>query len=154
VKLAIGRGRRRALAALGAALACSAAAAAAAQADVAPRILAPSRGAMLALGSEPVFKAVDHGDAADHKMWVVIAPAKKRDRVGRLLISNAGDFTEMKRGRHGVFTYQPPDYDFPGWFMVTPHTYWMQVYHLNCGAPRASRTGCRVYSKLRSFRVG
>jgi hypothetical protein len=128
--------------------------AAGAQADTGPRLGSPRAGATLAVGTRPTFRATDSGDAYQGTVWLSISTFRKRDRYGRLKQSDGGTFTSMKRHRGGRYTYTPPDYSFPGWFMATPATYYWQAYHINCSIPNASRTSCHVYSSIRSFKVG
>jgi hypothetical protein len=146
------RRSRRILVAAAAALAIGAAGA---QADVSPKLTAPGPGKLLAVGSQPVFKVTDHGDTSHGGVWLTISKFRKRDRFGRLKqSSDSGTFTNMARHRGGHFTYTPPAYTFPGWFMVTPGTYYWQAYHINCAAHNTVRNSCDLFSRVRAFRVG
>jgi hypothetical protein len=145
------RRSKRILAAAAAALAIGAAGA---QADTAPTLNAPGPGKLLATGSLPTFKATDHGHAFQGTLWLSISANRARDRFGRLKESDGGTFSKMVRHRGGHYTFTPPVFTFPGWFMATPGTYFWQVYHINCLISNASRTSCHVYSRVRSFKVG
>jgi hypothetical protein len=128
--------------------------AAGAQADVGPRLVSPAAGKTLAAGSRPTFTATDRGDAFHGTVWLSISAFKRRDREGRLKASDGGTFTSMTHHRGGSYTYTPPNYSFPSWFMVKPGTYYWQAYHINCAIPNATRTSCHVYSRVRAFKVG
>jgi hypothetical protein len=146
------RGRSLAIATV-AAFATLTVGAAGAQADTAPVLNAPGPGKLIHLGSHPIFKVTDTGHAFGTE-WLSVSKYRRRDRFGRLKQqSPGGDFSDMVRHRHGHFTFTPPTFSFPGWFMVTPGTYYWQTYHINCAIPNAQKTNCHVYSRVRSFRV-
>ena len=126
--------------------------ASAAQADVGPQLVSPAPGKVLDLGTRPTFKATDRGDAFQGTVWLSISASRRVDRTGKLKQSDGGTFTSMRRHR-GIYTYTPPNYTFPGWFMATAGTYYWQAYHINCSIPDSSRTSCHVYSRIRSFKV-
>jgi hypothetical protein len=136
-----------------AAMAVLALGAASAQADAGPRLTSPANGRVLAVGSRPEFKATDTGSAFGGTVWLSISAFRRRDRYGRLKESDGGTFTSMTRHRNGRYSYTPPDYSFPSWFMVKPGTYYWQAYHINCSIPNSSKTSCHVYSSVRSFQV-
>ena len=144
---------RRAGRIMTAAAAALALGATAAQADTGPRLISPAAGRALDVGTRPTFKATDRGDAFQGTVWLSISAFRRVDRTGKLKQSDGGTFTSMRRRRGGSYTYTPPDYSFPGWFMVTPGTYYWQAYHINCSIPSSTRTSCHVYSRIRSFKV-
>lgn len=125
----------------------------AAIADTAPKLLSPANGKTLARDSHPVFKVRDTGKAHSGRVWLTISSTKKRDRYGKLARNQFGTFTSMRRGKRGVYTYQPPAYTFDSWFMHRPGKYYWQAFHINCAIPNASRSSCNVYSRIRSFRI-
>jgi hypothetical protein len=139
---------RRLLAPLAIAFALAATLTSAAQADVAPKLLRPSAGATLTASSPPTFKVRDRGHAFHGNVWIEVSASKRRDRHGDLKTSPIGTFAQMKRRRHGVYTWVPPMFTFPEWFMVRPGTYYWEAFHVNCDV-----AGCRVRSKIRSFVV-
>lgn len=126
----------------------------AAYADVAPKLRAPGEGKTLAVGSEPIFKVLDRGQAYQRKVWLTISSSKKRDRYGQLKRGKFGTFTSMTRKRGALYTYQPEDFTFPEWFMNRAGTYYWQAFHINCDVSNSSRNSCNVYSRVRSFVVG
>jgi hypothetical protein len=115
-----------------------------------PKLLAPGNGATVARGSQPIFKARDTDpNARRYRVFVTISRSKKLDRDGDLVQTrSSGTFASMRRsGRYG-FTYKPPSYSFPTWFMQAPGTYYWQAFHIDCRV-----RGCHVHSRVRSFDV-
>jgi hypothetical protein len=101
------------------------------------------------LGSRPVFTAQTNAAAAKRfGMYITIANARKLDRNGQLKQSSIGTFARMHNAGHGKFTYKPPAYTFPSWFMETPGTYWWQTYYIDCHFK-----GCHRLSSIRKFKV-
>ena len=119
-----------------------------------PKLLGPKRGTVFPVGSQPTFKVKDTSrNAKRSRMFMTISNAKKFKKSG----SNKGDLRQTKPGdfsnltRSGsTFTYTPPKYTFPGWYMVTPGKYYWQAFHIDCGQ-KGFR--CHVHSKLGSFFV-
>jgi hypothetical protein len=125
-----------------------------AQADVRPRLGSPAAGRAFAVGARPAFTATDNGDAFNGHVWLTIATSRRVDRYGQLKdYTDGGVFSAMRRKRGRHYTFTPPRYTFPGWFLATPGTYYWQAYHINCSIPNSSRSGCHVYSRIRSFKV-
>jgi hypothetical protein len=125
-----------------------------AAADVRPRLGSPAAGRAFAVGAQPTFTASDNGDAFNGSLWLTIATSRRVDRYGQLKqYRDGGVFTGMRRKRGHRYAYTPPRFSFPGWFLVTPGTYYWQAYHINCSIPNSSRTSCHVYSRIRSFKV-
>ena len=141
---------------LGALLAAAllAAAVPAANAATGPRPLSPKAGKVFSKGAFLTFKVKDTSAAArKYGIFMVIAN-RKRTRNGQLQKSKSGkpgDFAQMKRRKHGVYTYTPAKYTFPGWYMVTSGTYYWQAHHIDCGA--TSTGNCYVVGGIRKFRV-
>jgi hypothetical protein len=114
----------------------------------APKLVGPKAGAVLAVGSEPTFKARDGSAAARrYPLYITISTTKKRTKRGDLKRTKVGTFSSMKR-RGSVHRYTAPDYSFPTWYMMRPGTYYWQVFRIDCSKP-----GCHVQSRVRSFRV-
>lgn len=119
-----------------------------------PKLLGPKRGTVFPVGSRPTFTMKDTSRAArSYRTWITISNAKKFKKSGTnkgdLLKTKIGDFSDFTR--HGsTFTYTPPAYNFPTWYMVVPGKYYWQAYHIDC-----SQKGfrCHVHSKLSSFYV-
>ena len=114
-----------------------------------PRIVAPKRGSVLPLGSEPTFKVRDGSrNARKYHIFMTVSTSKKRSRrTGDLKQTSVGTFTSMKRS--GVtHTYTTPDYSFPTWFMMRPGKYYWQAFRIDCRV-----RGCHIHSKVSSFFV-
>jgi len=117
-----------------------------------PKQLAPKRGAVLAVGSQPVFKVRDRSAAAKkYSVFITISTSKKRKKNGDLMKrpGSIGTFRQMKR-RGSTFRYQAEKYTFPTWFMVRPGTYYWQAYRIDCSGGNSS---CHIHTKIRSFKV-
>jgi hypothetical protein len=147
--------RLRILGALLAALLALAALVPAANAATGPRPLAPVQGKVFDTGAFVTFKVKDASAAARRYGIFMVIANRRVVRHGQLQQSKKGKpgfFAQMKRRKHGVYTYTPPiSYAFPGWFMVTPTVYYWQAHHIDCGA---SATGnCYVVGGIRHFRV-
>ena len=145
----------RLAAALVALLAAVLVAAAVAQAATHPKLLAPKQGKHLHRGGQPTFKVRD-GSAKARKYGVTIVINNKRKvKHGELQAPGShgsGTFAAMKRRKHGRWTYKPPHYTFPSWFMVRRGTYYWQSFHIDCG-PHTPRS-CHIVSRIRKFHVG
>jgi hypothetical protein len=126
----------------------------AANAATGPRPLSPSAGKVFSKGAFTTFKVKDTSAAArKYGIFMVIAN-RKRTKGGQLQKSKngkPGDFAQMKRRKHGVYTYTPAKYTFPGWYMVTSGTYYWQAHHIDCGATASGN--CYVVGGIRKFRV-
>jgi hypothetical protein len=135
-----------AVAAIGAALAF-------AKGNGGPVTLSPV-GKKYKVGAKITFRVRDHSKAArQHHVWLVVA-AKRKVKHGQLQEPGSkgiGDFAEFTRKKNGLYTYTPPHYTFPSWYMQRPGKYYWQAHHISCTlhGPR----NCRIVSKIRSFRV-
>lgn len=115
-----------------------------------PAQISPRGGALLALGSQPLFKVRDGTAAARrYDVFLTISTSKRRKRNGDLKRTSIGTFASMRR-RGTVFRYRPPDYSFPTWFMARAGTYYWQAYRIDCSTGNSS---CHVHTRIRSFRV-
>jgi hypothetical protein len=88
--------------------------------------LTPKSGATVKKGSPPTFKAKVKGEGS---VFLHICKSKKKDADG--LICNKVTIAEMKK-KAGVFRHTPKDYDFPGYWLVTPGTYYWQAHRIQC----------------------
>jgi hypothetical protein len=126
----------------------------AANAATGPRSLAPTAGKVFSKGAFTTFKVKDTSAAARKYGIFMVVANRKRTKNGQLQKSkddNRGDFAQMKRRKHGVFTYTPEHYTFPGWFVNTSGTYYWQAHHIDCAATTAGN--CSVVGPIRKFRV-
>jgi hypothetical protein len=130
-------------------------AAAVAQAASSPRLLAPKQGKHLHRGGRPTFKVHDGSAKARQYGVTIVINNKRKVKHGELQEPGAhgsGTFAAMKRRKHGTWTYTPPNYDYPSWFMVRRGTYYWQAFHIDCGmnTPRS----CHIASRIHRFHVG
>ncbi|MEA2283580.1 MAG: periplasmic protein TonB [Solirubrobacteraceae bacterium] len=125
----------------------------AARAATGPRPLSPTQGKIIASGAFLTFRVRDTSAAArTHHVWLTIAN-RRRTKHGVLQTSakdKPGDFARMRRRKHGIYTYTPPHYNYPGWYLVTPHVYYWQAYHIDCGTVAST---CDIAGGIRHFRV-
>ncbi|MGI8750573.1 MAG: hypothetical protein ACR2J6_08515 [Thermoleophilaceae bacterium] len=118
-----------------------------------PRIVAPKRGAVLALGSQPTFKVRDGSrNARKYKIFMRISTSKARSKYGDLKQARVGGqtigtFTSMKR-RRTTHSYKAEKYSFPTWYMNRPGKYYWQAFRIDCRV-----RGCHIHSKVSSFIV-
>jgi hypothetical protein len=142
-------------AALVALLAAVLVAAAVAQAASGPSLLAPRQGKHLHRNTRPTFKVRDRSAKARQYGVTIVINNKRKVKHGELQepgSHGSGTFAGMKRRKHGIWTYRPPGYTFPSWFMVRRGTYYWQAFHIDCGTntPRS----CHIVSKIHKFHVG
>jgi hypothetical protein len=122
-----------------------------ASAAAGPKLLKPSKNAVIPRNTQPTFSVRDHSSAArKYKVWIIVSSAKKVSH-GELKHDSAhGDFSSMKRNSGGRYTYTPALYTFPDYYLQRPGRYWWQSFHIDCSS-RARN--CHILSKIRSFTV-
>ena len=120
-----------------------------------PRIVAPARGA--AQKSGKVALVVDDPGLTGRlatPIFLIVSNKRALDRRGHLTASkhcrSRCDYEEMNRwrGHPGLWIYRAP-YNYPGYWGVTPGTYYWQVYHY---VP-SCQPSCVEYSQINSFHV-
>lgn len=124
-------------------------------AGAAPTALSPKNGKRFSVGAFLTYKVRDRSSQARHGGVFLNVADRKKTKKGQLKRSpsNAsGDFAKMKRRKHGLYTYTPPHYTFPSWYMQKPDVYYWQAHHIDCGV--GSTYNCNVVTKIRHFRVG
>jgi len=107
------------------------------------------------VGSSITFKVRDRSAKARKYGVSLVVADRKRVKHGQLQRpgkNGSGDFAGMKRRKHGIFTYTPPHYTFPSWYLQKPGVYYWQALHIDCGVHAPSN--CHVVSRIRHFRVG
>jgi len=153
------RNVRRRTAALGAvALVCSLAFASVALAALpgAPSLVSPKGGAHLRPGRITLVVHDTNVIKGFHE-FVQISKHRKLNKFGNLAdcnaVSKGCDFVELKprKGHPGQWTYTS-HFSFPGYWAVTPGTYYWQADHIDCSVTGAD--SCHVTSKIGSFHVG
>jgi hypothetical protein len=126
-----------------------------AEAASGPSLLAPSAGKHFGVAAKITFKVRDRSTKARKYGMTVVVNSKRTVKHGELQMPGknaAGDYAAMKRRKHGVWTYTPPSYTYPSWYMRRRGTYYWQSFHIDCfaGGPK----NCHIVSKIRTFRVG
>jgi hypothetical protein len=119
-------------------------------------LVAPPNNSTVPVGGLPTFRARVRGRGS---VWVHVCTSKRRNREGKLC--NNAHVSRMsrgrRRGRSRNYSHTPPRYSFPGWFLVTPATYYWQVFRIDCRRVRGRRgrivLDCVQESRLRRFFV-
>lgn len=107
----------------------------------------PHNHAHYAVGARPHFSVKALGVNRSFHVFGTVA-SKRRVRHGILRTTRVGDFFSFHRHRHGRFTYTPPNYTFPSWYMQKPGRYYWQAkfYDVHCPS-----YGC--HTRIRTFVV-
>jgi hypothetical protein len=132
----------RRLLALVAVLALAAPAAAATRSGITPQ--APSAGAVVEEGSRPVFKGRVTGRGS---VWVHVSTSRKADDEG--VIGN-DQMIQRARRKKGGFRVQARYFNYPGFWLNTPGTYYWQAHRIACG----EGDDCLQEGPVVKFRVG
>lgn len=109
--------------------------------------LSPKAGATVPAGERPTFKMRVKGSG---QVWVHVCRSKRKDSKG--VICNEESIGRAKRGQGGVVSYKPRFFDYRGFWLNSPGTYYWQAYRIAC---RGSNTrDCQQESKITEFEVG
>jgi hypothetical protein len=106
--------------------------------------LSPKSGATVPVGKSPTFKLRVKGSG---HVWVHVCKSKKKSKSG--VICSKETIGEAKRGKGGVHTYKPAFFDFPGFWLNSPGTYYWQAYRIACAGG-----DCQQEGKIVKFKVG
>jgi hypothetical protein len=108
-------------------------------------VVSPKSGAKVPAGKSPTFKVRVQGAGT---VWVHVCKSKKKDSEG--VICHDESIGQAKK-KGGVFAYKPKLFTFPGFWLVTPGTYYWQAHRIDC----AGDTGdCRQEGPVVKFKVG
>src|SRR3954447_2403316 len=88
--------------------------------------LAPKRGATVPAGESPAFKLRVKGAG---QVWVRVCKSKKKNADG-VICSEGPPGRAKKKG--SVFQYKPKFFDFPGFWLNRPGTYYWQAHRIRC----------------------
>src|SRR4051794_35233029 len=105
-------------------LAAPAAASAATKHGITP--LAPKAGSSVSAGQSPTFKLRKKGAG---QVYVHVCKSRKKAKDGR--ICHKADIGRAKK-KGSTFRYKPTFYDFPGFWLNNPGTYYWQAYRIAC----------------------
>jgi hypothetical protein len=118
---------------------------------LAPRLLHPCDHAVVSVGKVFTFVVRDRNPLA-HKYPPFLNLTNRPPRHGVLKNANGkvGIFIELHpvRGHADLFAARPPHYTFPGYWLVTRGTYYMQVQQVDC-----SVSSCHRYSPVERIQV-
>jgi hypothetical protein len=88
---------------------------------------APKPGATVKVGSKPTFKGRVSGDGV---VYIYVSDSKRKDKNGLI----AHDALIQKAKRKGAsFTARAKFFDYPGYWLNSPGTYYWQAHRINCG---------------------
>lgn len=106
--------------------------------------MTPKAGAKIPVAKRPTFKMKVQGEGT---VWVHVCKSKKKDAEG-VICSDESIGQAKKKG--GFFTYKAKYFDFDGFWLNTPGTYYWQAFRISCG----EGSDCRQESKIIKFKVG
>ena len=106
--------------------------------------LAPRAGDTVPVGEPPTFKVRVSGRGV---VFVRVCKSRKRGKAGLICAREA--IGRAKRGKGRVFRFKPRFYDFPGYWLNEPGTYYWQAYRIRCEKPK----DCRQEGPVSSVRV-
>jgi hypothetical protein len=89
--------------------------------------VAPKKGAKVKQGTRPVFKGRVKGDG---QVFVYVSKSKKRNKDG--LIGHKEMIQQAKR-TGGRFKVKAAYFNYPGFWLNSPGTYYWQAHRINCG---------------------
>lgn len=117
-----------------------------------PRPITPKQGKVFARGATPTFRVAVSRANAKFGVFMYVN-SRKRVRHGQLQAPSgaSGDDGHLKRAPSGLYTYRPPHFTFPTYYMQRPGTYYWQSFYIRCntGGPR----NCHHVGPIRHFRV-
>jgi hypothetical protein len=108
--------------------------------------IAPANGATVPVGKAPTFKMRVHGPGT---VWVVVCKSAKRHKDGTICDSQT--LGRARRSHGSLFTFKPKFFDFPGFWLVTPGTYYWQAYRIHC---TTNLDDCRQEGTVTRFEIG
>jgi hypothetical protein len=122
-----------------------------------PTVTNPCNGGTVHVGKNPTFRAHD-GNSKAHRFHPFIEITKKKPNKAGVLPTNPGAdgvFDEMHsvRGHSAQFTDRPHPFNFPGYWLVTPGKYYVQVQQVDARAPRRGRQTGLYFSPVQTFFV-
>lgn len=99
------------------------------------------------VGDRIHFKVRARGVTKGYKVYARISTKRKTKR-GELKETHIGTFFAFKKRKHHRYTFTPPNYTFPQWYMQRPGKYYWQAQFVDGACAHV-----RCVSKIRSFRV-
>jgi hypothetical protein len=108
-------------------------------------VVSPKSGAKVKTGTAPTFKVKVKGEGT---VWVHVCKSKKKDAEG--IICHDESIGQAKK-KGSTFQYKPKKFTFPGFWMVTPGTYYWQAHRIDCSG---GTDDCRLEGPIVKFKVG
>lgn len=106
-----------------------------------PTLSFPCNGRTVLAGHNISFEVRDTNSKAHRAEPFIELSNKKPNRRGRLPVNpgSGGFFAELKavKGHSSLFAYSPPHYTFPGWWLITPGRYYVQISQVDDRAGRS-----------------
>jgi len=106
--------------------------------------LAPKAGSSVPAGKSPTFRMRAKGGG---QVWVHVCKSKRKDADGLICNKEIG----RAKKRSGTFRYKPRFFDFPGFWLNNPGTYYWQAHRIACEGGDIS--DCRQEGPIVKFRV-
>ncbi len=106
--------------------------------------LAPKAGKSVPAGKSPTFKLRAKGPGP---VWVHVCKTKRKDKNG--VICHKASIGQARK-RSGVFRFKPQFFDFPGFWLNSPGTYYWQAHRISC---EGTTSDCRQEGPTVKFRV-
>jgi len=107
--------------------------------------LSPKRGDTVPEGSRPVFKGKVKGRGP---VWIHVCPSPRKNARGLICTRDAVVRTHRRGAR---FSVKAPFFDFPGFWLNRPSTYYWQAHRISC---ERGLGDCRLEGPVVRFRVG
>jgi hypothetical protein len=121
---------------------------------LAPRLTFPCAGARLKAGHDFVWRVTDNNPNARRRLYFPFLNVTRNRPTGGILpddVSGRGIYAQMKavKGHPGHFAYEATSYHFPGYWLVTKGTWYVQVQQVDGTALHGSRR----YSPVQKIRI-
>ncbi len=107
--------------------------------------IAPKSGASVPAGASPTFRMDVTGKG---QVWVHVCKSRKKDRQGVICIKESIGRALKRSGKR--FAYKPKFFDFPGFWLNSPGTYYWQAHRIAC---EGGTSDCRVEGPIVKFKV-
>jgi hypothetical protein len=107
--------------------------------------LSPKNGKTLAVGTAPTFKVRAKGGGT---VWIHVCKSAKKNKKG-VICAKVDIGQAHKKG--GVYQFKPKKYDFPGFYQVTPGTYYWQAFRIKC---EGTISDCLQEGPVQRFKIG
>jgi hypothetical protein len=108
--------------------------------------LSPKAGSTIPAGKSPTFKMRVRGPG---KVFVYVCKSKKRDKRG--LICDKELIVQAKK-KNGIYQVKPKFFDFPGFWLNNPGTYYWQAHRIAC--ENGNTSDCYQEGPVVKFKVG